>query len=147
MLSRIALILGALALVVSVAFGPAPALSDALSSETCAKPLTQMESEMNGSVEATDRYIAQNLAALYPNPGKLDWYSENARVTPARITALVVVVPMEFGFPAGAGRVYNVQLDRKCAGGEWVVTEFVLAKGQKPEPKAEAADSEPRQPA
>lgn len=142
---------GIVAAVTALAVGAAVALSTAKPfTVECQKPLTLMESEINGAIEATETYIAEEIAPLFNKPAGIDWYVVgNGDVKPGRIVA-TNVVGEEFdgwgGF-GGESRMYEVELVRDCAGGEWKVVKFELAKGQAPEPKSSGADSRPRQPA
>ena len=137
MTARFALLAGAVALIVAVAFGPAPKAVDALLPDSCQKPVTQMQSETQRAGQAIDDYVAIHIAKRFEKPALVDWEVVTYRLTPARVTLVLYVYQLDgSGYFSAVSRNYNVMVERECAAGEWTVTEFVLVKGQKPEPKA-----------
>lgn len=137
-------------LIVVGLFLGASTTSDYLNGSTsCAPATTLLDSELQNASDETDRYIAINVAPLFRHPDTLDWFVRDAKEPkPALINATIEVGDGadDFGFFSGDVRVYNITLERSCAGGEWEVTKLVLAKGQKAPPLAGNADqADPKQ--
>lgn len=142
MYPRLAVALSAAALLVALAFGPAPRVSDALSSESCSPPVTMQSSEITASVEALERHIAANIAPLFRRPGVVEWsVLSEPTIRPGAVTLSLAVgedLDQFFGIFLGESREYEVKLTRECSFGQWEVASFKLAKGQKAPPRAGA---------
>lgn len=106
----------------------------------CQKSLVFLDSDTDSAIAVTDVYIDEHIAALYSEPATLNWLTAEADVKPGSIKARIALGPTResfFGYEfSGEIRIYAVELVKECAGGEWKVVKFELAKGEKPEPKS-----------